>query len=296
MKIFFNGKIVDEKDVRVSIRDHGFLYGDGVYETLRVYGGKPFEGRAHLLRLKRSADGIRIRLPLTLKAFRRALGRVLRANGHQESVVRITVTRGPGPYGFDIRPCRRPTVVLTSSPCAAVSRRSRRERIRAAIVPIRRNPPASLPPDVKSTSCLNGILAKMASLDVRADEGIMLSHRGTLTEGSVCNVFIVKKGRLLTPERDRGLLPGVTREFVCRLARKAGVDVHERLLRLNDLLGADEAFLTSTIMEIRPIRELVVMERGNRVYRLPALTKRSVTRTLQVLFRKEVNKFYGRKA
>ncbi len=255
---YINGKLIPRKKAMVSIDDHGFLYGDGIYETLRVYNGRPFQLKEHLARLKHSADGIGLKLPLSLLHIGRALERTVRANRHQESVVRLTVSRGPGPYGFDPRPCKNPTLVIVSYPFTPYPETCHRDGISVAIVPTRRNNPLSLPPHVKSTSCMNGVLAKRESLRLGVFEGVMLTHDGFLAEGTVSNVFLVQKGMLKTPSLNGTLLAGVTRQFVLGLAQRLGLRAVETRLRLADVVRADELFLSNTTMEVMPIQKIVL--------------------------------------
>lgn len=258
MKAYLNGKLIPRERAVVSIDDHGFLYGDGVYETLRVYGGEVFKAKEHLLRLAHSADGIGLKLPLSISGFDNAMKKVIRANKLKEGVIRLTVTRGPGPYGFDPRPCLKPTVAIVPLPFVPYPGDFHKKGIRVAVVSIRRNNVRSLPPHVKSTSCMNGILAKIESIKLGAQEGVMLTTDGLLSEGTVSNVFIVKKGVVMTPALDGSLLAGVSRDHVLQLAHDLGYHTSETHLELTDLLHADEAFLSNTTMEVMPIREVVV--------------------------------------
>lgn len=282
--VFLNGRFVPENEATVSVMDHGFLYGDGVYETLRVYDGCVFSLDRHLRRLARSARGIRLRVPMSGPALARAIRRTVRLNGHREAVVRVTITRGPGPLGFDPRPCRHPTVVVQSRLFRPYPERFYRRGIAAAIVSVRRNSPASLPPEVKSTSCLNGILAKAEAIRLGADEGIMLSLDGSVAEGTVSNVFLVKGNRLKTPRLEGNLLAGVTREWVLRLARRSGLECFEDKIRWKDLLSADEVFLTNTTMEVMPVTRLVVSGPPVRRFRIGAGTVGPLSRRLRELF------------
>lgn len=257
MKIYLNGKLIPEKKAVVSVRDRGFLYGDGVYETLRVYDGIPFALPEHWERLVTSLQMIYMRAPLTRRGFDRVVAALVRANHVKDGIVRLTVTRGPGPHGFDPSSARTPTVVITCVPFTPPAEIVYRTGIRAAVVSVRRNSPRAVPPAAKTTNCLNGILAKIESLDLDAQEGLMLDERGFLAEGTVTNIFAVSKGKLYTPKLDGALLAGVTRDEVVHLARKAGIPVVESHLSPAFLRQADEIFLTSTLIEIMPVRELV---------------------------------------
>jgi len=299
MQVFLNGKLVPEKKATVSIQDHGFLYGDGVYETIRVYGGRPFLLHEHLRRLNNSMRGIRLTPPLSLIDIGHAVQKTILANRHKEAVIRLTVTRGPGAYGFDPALCDRPTLVITSTPFKPYPREYYRKGILVAVVSIQRNSPAALPPDVKSTSCLNGILAKMESLDLAAQEGLFLTEEGTLCEGTVSNVFLVKGDELLTPRLEGTLLPGVTREWVCMLARSSGIKVQETRISVSALIAADEIFLTNTTMEIMPVSRVVLNHTPRRkVFRTGPYAEGSghvgpMTFELMARFRQSVQRFQG---
>lgn len=295
MIVYFNGKLISEKRAAVSIHDHGFLYGDGVYETLRVYKGKPFLLHEHLRRLNTSLLGIRLSPPLSLIEIGRAVKKTVEANRHSEAAVRLTITRGVGAYGFNPANCKKATMAITSTPFKGYPSDLYRKGMTAAVVSIRRNSPQSLPPYVKSTSCLNGILAKIESLDAGADEGIMLAQKGTVSEGTVSNVFVVKKNKIVTPRLEGDLLPGVTRSWVCRLARHAGYRLEEKALRLSELIAADEIFLTSTLMEVMPVSRLLYrFSRTPRRRRFGPYPKAGVaagpiTRDLMRRFRKSIS-------
>lgn len=262
MIVFFDGKLVPEAKAAISIRDHGFLYGDGVYETLRAYRGKPFLLYEHLRRLNNSLQGIRLTPPYSLIDIGHAVHQTIKANRHRESAIRLTITRGPGDYGFNPAYCKKPTIVITSTPFKGYPAAMYRKGMTLAVVSVRRNSPKSLPPSIKSTSCLNSILAKMESLDVHADEGLMLSHKNVISEGTVSNVFIIKKDVVMTPRLEEGLLSGVTRAWVCRLAQQSGYRLVEKSLSLTELARADEVFMTNTLMEIMPVSKIVFNHTG----------------------------------
>jgi len=269
-KVYLNGKMIPESRASIRVDDRGFLSGDGVYETLRVYEGRLFRLDAHLKRLARSLRGLRLTPPFSLPALGRAAQRTVASNRLGDGVVRITITRGPGPRGLDPRPCRTPTVLITAVPLAAPPAEVFDRGITAAVVNVTRNSASAVRPDLKSISCLNGILAKMAATDAGAFEGILLTADGAVAEGTVTNVFVVKKRALLTPALDGNLLPGVTRNVVLGLARRAGLTVRETRLTPADLAGADELFLTSSVMEILPVGRLVLARSGRRrTARLP---------------------------
>jgi branched-chain amino acid aminotransferase len=259
-KIYFNGKIIPKDRALVSVDDHGFLYGDGVYETIRAINGRPFLLKEHMQRLQTSANALRIKSPIPYAQYGRAIDQVLKANRLKEAGIRITLTRGPGPYGFDPRPCKNPTLVITAFPYVGHPLERYEKGMTLAVTQVRRNSPQSLPPWVKSTNCLNGILAKMESLKAGAHEALLLTSDGRLAEGSIFNVFVVKNGGLMTPALDGSLLAGVTRGRVCRLAREAGYPVKETRLPHGVLRTADEVFITSTLMDIMPVTKIVFVD------------------------------------
>ncbi|MBV9080823.1 MAG: aminotransferase class IV [Elusimicrobia bacterium] len=264
MNFFLNGRIVSEEKAAVPVADHGFLFGDGVYETFRTHGGRPFLLEAHLVRLERSLRALRFP-EIPRGYFRRAVTAVIRANRPSDLAIRITVSRGLGPR--DPLLCRRPNVVLTVTPPPFYSESLYRAGMTAAIVRVRRNDPRALPPEIKSTSTLNTVMGRMQASLARADEGILLGLDGNVAEGTVSNVFAVKRGVVTTPQLDGRLLRGVTRGWVLSLARQARLRVRETRLPLRELAAADEMFLTSSLMEIMPVSRLIFTEGRRRVVR-----------------------------
>lgn len=257
MKIWLDNGLCNASSARVSVFDHGFLYGDGVYETLRVRRGEPLLLEEHLARLRKSCRLIHLELPWSATALKASIRKTLAANRLPEAALRIQVSRGPGPVGFDVKGCR-PTLVIFERPLKVFPSSYYEHGVTAALVRIRRNHPDCLPPGAKSTNCLNGILAKWEADRRGAFEGILLNLTGHVTEGTVSNVFMVKKGKVLTPPLSCGLLAGVTRAFVIRLARKLGLEVREAKLGVRDLLSSDEVFLTSSLFDIMPVTRLFI--------------------------------------
>jgi len=272
--------------------DHGFLYGDGIYETLQVRQGKVFLLKEHLRRLYRSAKGISLPLPWSQKKITHWVYRTIQLNRHKEAAVRIIATRGPGAFGFDPRTCKKTTLVITSSPFQSYSPQAYDRGIKAAVVSIRRNSPLSLPPTIKSTSCLNGILAKIESIKMKAQEAILLSLDESLSEGSVCNVFLVKKKNVVTPALEGTLLPGVTRGKVLELAKGRRYKVEAKKLYLRDLLAADEIFITSSLMNIMPVSTLVYREAKRGRMRSVRFKVGPLTKDLMAQFRPRPVKTY----
>ncbi len=253
-----NGKIVNEKDAFISVFDHGFLYGEGVYEVLRTYQNEPFLLDRHLRRLRRSAEAIALHPPLTDAQFGDRIRETIRAlpvagDEPTEYYVRVILTRGAGDFGYDPAICPTPTLLvivknLTGPPAWYFER-----GVKLALVSIVRNHPGTVNPQIKSNNLLNNALAMQEALRKGASEGVMKNYRGDIAECSQSNIFIVKGGRVMTPPLDAGLLAGITREFLLEVAPTAGVRVEERPIREEELFGADEAFITGTTFEVTPV-------------------------------------------
>lgn len=253
MLVYLNGRFVSKDEAKISVFDHGFLYGDGIYETMRAYGGRFFLLKKHLARLKRSADAISLKLPLSLDKTGEALGESLRVNKLQEAYVRLHLSRGPGEIGLDPALCPEPTMVITAKQFKDYPAEYYERGVSAAIVKTRRNHPLALDPSIKATNFLNNILAKIESIRAGAYEGIMLNWEGLVAEGAISNIFHVKSGVLHTPALQTGILDGVTRGLALDLAQQARVPVRETAIRPQELMDADECFITNTTMEIMPV-------------------------------------------
>jgi branched-chain amino acid aminotransferase len=252
--VYVNGRITDDRDAVVSVFDHGFLYGEGVYETLRTYNGRLFLYERHARRLRRSAAMIALDVPFTDAALRQAItDTTTRAGFDGEAYVRVLVTRGAGELTYDPRATPSPTLVIIVKPQVDPSPDTFRDGVRVAIVDIIRNHPASVNPLIKSNNLMNNALAMQEAIRRGAFEGVMRNYRGELTECTTANLFVVKDGTVLTPPLDAGLLPGITREFIFEIGQAIGIQVREAVLRDDDFYGADEAFLTSTTREAVPI-------------------------------------------
>ncbi len=256
MLVYVNGKFHPKDKASISVFDHGFLYGDGIYETLRAYHGKLFLLSKHLSRLKHSAEAIALKLPMSADKIGEALYETLNVNKLTEAYVRIHLSRGRGEIGLDPGLCAAPTMIIVAQPFKDYPAVQFERGVSAAIVTTRRNHPRALPPSVKSTNFLNNILAKRESLRTKAAEGIMLNWEGYVAEGTISNVFMVKKGTLHTPHLDTGILNGVTRELVLHLARKARIPTKEDKFKPQDLASADECFITNTTVEVLPVTRI----------------------------------------
>lgn len=253
-----NGHVSDQKDAVVSVFDHGFLYGEGVYETLRTYNGEPFLFERHMQRLRTSADMLALAVPLTNGEIDRRFRDTLRAAGlggdaSHEAYIRILVTRGVGELSYDPTGCPERTIVVIVKPHVNPPAEIFAKGVRVSLVPVVRNHPGSVSPLIKSNNLLNNALAMQDALRRGSFEGIMRNHKGELAECTQSNLFIVKHGAALTPPIDAGLLPGITRAYLFEIGAELGIPVREQVLRDADLLSADECFLTSTTREVLPI-------------------------------------------
>src|SRR5687768_13718896 len=252
--VYVNGRITGERDAVVSVFDHGFIYGEGVYETLRTYDRRMFLYDRHARRLRRSAQMIALDVPFSDEALAGHIADTMSAaNLDGEAYVRVLVTRGIGELTYDPKATPAPTLVIIVKPQVDPPPEAYEDGVRVAIVDIVRNHPGSVNPMIKSNNLMNSALAMQEALRSGAFEGIMRNYRGELTECTTANLFIVKDGVALTPPLDAGLLPGITREFIFEIGKEIGVEVREAALRDDDLYGAEEAFLTSTTREAVPI-------------------------------------------
>jgi branched-chain amino acid aminotransferase len=256
MLVYLNGRFVPKEKALVSAFDHGFLYGDGIYETMRAYRGTIFELKQHLTRLKHSASAISLELPLPIDKIADALNRSVHINKLQEAYIRLHISRGPGEIGLDPALCVAPTMVIVAKPFHDYPAENYTRGIKVAFVKTRRNHPLALSPSIKSTNFLNNIQAKIEAIKAGAYEGIMLNWEGFVAEGTISNIALVKKGTLYTPHLKTGILKGVTRDLVLSLAKKNRIPVKETLLKPRDFLTADECFITNTTMEIMPVTRI----------------------------------------
>jgi len=253
-----NGRVSDQEHASISVFDHGFLYGEGVYETLRTYNGQPFLFERHMRRLRKSAGMLALDVPLedaAIDARFRDTMRIAGLGGGRggEAYIRILVTRGIGELTYDPAATPTPSVVVIVKPNVNPPLEVFERGVRVSLVPIVRNHPGSVNPLIKSNNLLNNALAMQEAFRRGGFEGVMRNYKGELAECTQSNLFIVKDGAALTPPIDAGLLPGITREFLFEVGRDAGIPVREAVLKDGDLFGADESFLTSTTRELVPI-------------------------------------------
>ena len=250
LKIWIDGKLVDEEQAKVSVFDHGLLYGDGVFEGIRVYGGKIFEFAAHMKRLYESAKVIRLEIPMDMTSVCNAVEETVKANNISNGYIRLVVTRGVGDLGINPLLCKKAGVIIIASSIQVYPEELYEKGLTVISGMTVRNHPLSIPPQVKSLNYLNNILAKIECLDAGADEVIMYNHEGYVAEACVDNVFIVRGGVIYTPPVQAGSLEGITRKVVIRLAGEDKIDVVEKNLTKFDLYVSDEFFLTGTAAEV----------------------------------------------
>ena len=256
MWIFLNDTFVPQEQAKVSVFDHGFLYGDGVFETLRAYHGRLLHWEKHLVRLRQSCALIGLDLPIPEKQWPALLGETLHRNHLTDASIRISISRGEGQLGLDPSLCPHPTIVIMAKSITPYPLSLRNEGVDLAIANVRRNPLAAQSPRIKSLSFLNNILAKQEANHMQCFDALMLNMEGFISECTVSNVCFVKDGELKTPSVDCGILEGVTREMVMMLAREQTIPVHEGRYTVQELLEADECFMTNTSMEIMPVRQV----------------------------------------
>jgi branched-chain amino acid aminotransferase len=253
MKIFIDGKYYSERDAKVSVFDHGFLYGDGVFEGIRAYHGRVFKLKEHIDRLYYSAKAILLEIPFKHAEMMRATVETIRANKLRDCYVRLVVTRGNGTLGLNPRGCKKPSVIIIAGKIQVYPAELYAHGMEIVTVPTVRNLHSAVNPAIKSLNYLNNILAKIEANIAGVEEAIMLNSEGFVTEGTADNIFIIKNGAMYTPPLSAGALYGITRGTVIELAEKLGVKVTEPNLTRYDLFNADECFLTGTGAEIMPV-------------------------------------------
>jgi branched-chain amino acid aminotransferase len=256
LKIWLNNGLVDEQDANVSVFDHGLLYGDGVFEGIRVYSGKVFEGRAHLQRLYESAKVIMLDIPMDIDTLAAAMEQTVQANDVQDGYIRLIVTRGIGDLGLNPFICKNGATIIIASNIQLYPEELYEKGMKVVSVPSVRNHSLSCPPQVKSLNYLNNIMAKIEAIQAGAGEGIMYNHLGFVAEATADNVFIVKNGVVCTPPAQAGSLEGITRRVAMELAEKENIKVVEKDLTRFDLYVADEMFLTGTGAEVIGVVEM----------------------------------------
>jgi len=248
-RVYINGKLFDKADAKISVYDHGLLYGDGVFEGIRVYHGKVFKHQEHIDRLYESARHIALEIPMSREEMMKAVNETVKVNNKTNGYIRLVVTRGPGSLGLDPRKCE-PNIVIIVDDISLYPAELYENGLEIVTSSLIRNHPNALNPRIKSLNYLNNILAKIEAIRAGVLEAIMLNHKGEVAECTGDNLFIVKKGLMKTPPSDAGILEGVTRNVVLELAKAAGIPTIECTLTRHDVYVADECFLTGTAAEI----------------------------------------------
>jgi len=256
LKVYINGRLLDREDAKISVYDHGLLYGDGVFEGLRSYSGKVFRLEQHLDRLWNSARAICLEIPLPREALARAIQDTLSANDLRDGYIRLIVTRGAGTLGLDPNHTSNPQVIIITDHIALYPEEHYRRGLEIVTASTIRNHSQALSPRIKSLNYLNNILAKIEGLKAGCIEALMLNHKGEVAECTADNIFVVRRGVLLTPSNEAGILEGITRDAVIELARQSGREVRETPLTRHDIYIADECFLSGTGAEVIPVVKL----------------------------------------
>ena len=253
MIIYLNGEFVEKEQAKISIFDHGLLYGDGVFEGIRSYSGRVFKFQEHMDRLYDSARAIMLEIPLTKEAFKNAILETLKRNNLKDVYIRVVVTRGVGDLGLDPRKCPKPFVFIIADKIVLYADKFYKEGLDVVTVSVRRNIPEAVNPRIKSLNYLNNILAKIEANAAGVLEAIMLDKDGYVAECTGDNIFIIKNGKLITPPLYIGVLDGITRETVIEIAGKMKIPAEEKTFTRYDIYTADECFLTGTAAEIIPV-------------------------------------------
>jgi len=256
MKVWINGELVDKSQASVSVYDHGLLYGDGVFEGIRVYNGKIFQCDAHIDRLFASAAAIRLKVPYTKEQIVEAMEQSVSANGIVDGYIRLVITRGVGTLGLNPFKCSSPVVFIIADQIAIYSPEMYENGLDVIIAKTRRISPEMFPPSVKSCNYLNNIMAKIEAIDAGVPEAIMLNAAGQVAEATGDNVFIVSDGVIITPPVEAGILDGITRRVTMKLAKELNIPLIERAIEVDELYNADECFLTGTAAEIIAVRKV----------------------------------------
>ncbi|UCB56819.1 MAG: branched-chain-amino-acid transaminase [Candidatus Omnitrophota bacterium] len=254
MKVYINGKFYEKKDAKISVFDHGLLYGDGVFEGIRSYNRLVFKLKEHIDRLFESAHTLMLDIPLTRKEMMKAVLSTLKTNGLKDAYIRVVVTRGEGDLGLDVRKCRgRACIIIITDKITLYPDKLYKKGLEIITVPTVRNLPEALNPQIKSLNYLNNILAKIEAVNSGVEEAIMLDSLGYVAECTGDNIFIAKGGQLYTPPQCMGTLRGITRDTVLEIAAKKKILGHEHVLTRHELYNSTEAFLTGTAAEIIPV-------------------------------------------
>jgi len=256
MKVYINGKLFPQREAKISVFDHGLLYGDGVFEGIRSHNGRIFKLDEHIERLYESAHSIMLKIPLSKKQMVSELIMTLKANKLKDAYIRIEVTRGEGDLGLDPRKCPRPTVIIITHKIALYPEEFYLKGIELVTVATQRSIPKILDPQIKSLNYLNNILAKIEAINAGKQEAIMLSPEGYVVECTGENIFMVKKGELITPPVSLGALKGITRQTIMDIANELGISAYEQIITRHNLFNADEVFLAGTAAQILSVSQI----------------------------------------
>ncbi len=262
-QIFLNGELVKQEDAKISVFDHGLLYGDGIFEGIRAYNGRVFRFDEHLDRLYESAKAIMLDIPMSKAEMKEAVLKTIRANELEDAYIRLVVSRGVGDLGLDPNKCDKPTVIIIASDIELYPEEFYQEGLEVVTVPTRRNIPEALNPRIKSLNYLNNILAKIEANRAGVLEAIMLNNEGYVAECTGDNIFIIKDGVLRTPPTYVGALKGIKRGVVLDIAPELDLEVKEEVFTRHDLYVADECFLSGTAAEVIPVVEIDGREIGD---------------------------------
>lgn len=255
-KCWINGEIMPAAEAKISVFDHGFLYGDGIFEGIRFYNKKTFRLPLHLKRLQQSATALQLSIPLSMEALEQAIDDTIAASSLTAGYLRILITRGMGALGINPASCEQPSVIIITDELQMISEEQRSQGVRAIIAATRRQNPDRLDPRIKSMNYLNSILARMEANHAGVEEAILLNDRGYVAEGTADNIFIMRDGELCTPPATEGALAGITRATVIELANPLNIPVKASILTAYDLYNAEECFLTGTGAKLIPVREI----------------------------------------
>ncbi|MHC4294991.1 MAG: branched-chain-amino-acid transaminase [Planctomycetota bacterium] len=263
MKVWVNGQLVDKARAKLSVFDHGTLYGDGVFEGIRIYGGKVFQCKAHIDRLYNSAREIRLAIPYTKQELTDAICETLEVNNVVDGYIRLVVTRGEGTLGLNPFKCPSPGVVIIVDQIALYPEEMYQKGMSVIIARTIRTSPRMLKPSIKSLNYLNNIIAKIEAVDAGVAEAIMLNEQGNIAECTGDNIFIVKDGQVITSPPTAGILEGITRAVVMKLSERLGIPAVEKDITPEELYAADECFLTGTAAEVIAVTKVDDTPIGN---------------------------------
>jgi branched-chain amino acid aminotransferase len=286
LKVWIDGRLHDKDDAKISVYDHGLLYGDGVFEGIRVYNGRIFECEAHIDRLWASAKAVRMTIPLSREQVRSAMEETIKANNFRDCYIRLVVTRGVGYLGLNPNKCPKPTVIVITDTIDMYPKEMYEKGMTVITASVIRNHPNALSPRIKSLNYLNNILAKIEAVDAGVPEAIMLNHDGNVAECTADNIFIVRGGVVLTPGTADGILEGITRKVIIELCRAHNVPIQEKTLQRHDVYVADECFLTGSAAEVIPVTRIDGRTIGSG-------DPGPVTRKLMEIFHRHVREYQG---